>query len=117
MAAIFTTDTDKARVEAAQALLARVTSDGGADISLGSEIVDALGAPAIIGDPTSSVDAALWLADWIGQDRAAVMQAASEDRKRRVATGADLGCDSDPARIVCAMVLRLHIADLDRRPL
>jgi hypothetical protein len=105
---IFSTDTQRERAAQVKVLLARLQSCPG-ERGLGVDIVDVVEAPRTIGDPTRQVDAALSLAKHLGQNPGEV--AASVFRFKRV------DCTvGEIARMLCAVVLRVHLAKLEGAP-
>lgn len=106
---LHSTDTQIAQAVTLKLLHARLETGHGEDRGLGADILDAVDAPRTIGNPCSGVDAGLALAGWLGQQPAEV--AASVFGRKTAACSAD-----QLARMLCAAVLRVHIANLERPP-
>lgn len=100
-------------------LLAIVEAGQGEDRGLGVDVVDALGLPRTIGDPTSCIDCALAVADELKQCRADTLGAAWTTLRNLIVMGkirkAEVGGE-DFARTILSVVLRVHIARLEACP-
>lgn len=106
---MFTTDMQRDHAAAVKLLLGRIETGRGEDRILGADIVDALDAPRSIGNPTCEFDAAFRLATWLRQDPVAVTASVFREKKP-VCTRDQL------ARLLCATILRVHLANLERAP-
>lgn len=100
-------------------LLDRVEGGQGEDRDLGLDIVDALGLPRTIGDPTSCIDCALAVADELRQCRVDALAAGWTTLRGQITAGKirkpEVGSD-DFARTILSVVLRVHIARLEACP-
>lgn len=120
MVSLFASDRHIARANALRPLLARLEAATGEDRVLGADILNALGAPMLIGDATGSMDSAFNLAAWLRCARGDLLHRAAIQIKVRVARGgwkqADQVCSADVARTMTLIVLRVELAKLERSP-
>ena len=119
MTGLFATDVQRACAADLRRLLKRLEGGEGEDRALGADIVNALDAPPMIGDPTGCIDCALHLADALKQDGVDVLASAVVDLRQRVLSGWKRGGEittADAARAISAIVLRVYIAKLEKAP-
>lgn len=106
---LFATDAQRDLAAAIKVLLARIEIGHGEDRALGADIIDVVDAPRSIGNPTWEFDAAFTLATWLQQDPVAVVSSVFREKQSR--------CTRDQlARMLCATILRVHLANLERAP-
>lgn len=106
---LFTTDAKREQAAAIALLLARIDGGQGEDRILGADIVDTVDAPRSLGNPVGQVDAALALATWLKQDPIAVVTSVLREKSAE--------CSHNRlARKLCATILRVHLANLERAP-
>lgn len=115
---VFTPDATRDAAAELKLLLARVDA-GDKNPKLGADILEAAGAPMLIGDPTAFFSSAINLAEHLGQRCHDLLKACTEETKRRVRAG-ELAhseiTEADVARIACWIALKVHIAKLERAP-
>jgi hypothetical protein len=109
------TDAERERAAELRKLLARVEAGRGEDRPLGADILNALDAPTLIGDPTACLDCTLNLAQAIGQDMLEVLGAAMRYAVAMAKEGKTITVE-DVARIACSIALRVHVAKIEGAP-
>lgn len=109
MTAMHMTDAQRDLAAMIKMLLARVETGHDLDYALGADVIDALDAPRSIGNPVAQVDAALALAAWLKQDPIAVVQSVLRDKTAECS-------HYRLARMTCAVLMRVHLANLERAP-
>lgn len=105
---MFTSDRDRDLAGSVKLLIGRLEAGRGADRALGADILEAVGARATMGDPTDSVDCVLHLAEFLGQ--ASVRALSKTQQKHPLASPGEI------ARLMCATVLIIHLAKIERAP-
>jgi hypothetical protein len=115
-----TTDAQRAQAVALRRLLIRLENGEGEDRALGADILNALDAPTLIGDPTGCMDCAFNLAEWLCQPRSDVLNRATVRLRDRVVIdgwkSAETISAADVARAMTMIILRVHLATLERAP-
>ncbi len=106
---LHTSDDDRARAAEVRLLIVRLEASAAADPDLGYDIVDACCAPRTIGDPAIAVDAALILAERLGQRAGDVIGAVLRSKRAPMSR-------EEIARAMCLVILRIHLAKLERAP-
>jgi len=113
---------DALRTQAAEVrrLLIRLENGDGADRALGQDILLAVDAPLTIGDPTGELDSAYHLASYLKQPTLTLHVRCGHVVRSRIDRGgwksADQVTNADIARATTAIVLRVHLANLERAP-
>lgn len=116
---IFTSDIQRAHAADVRRLLIRVENGVGEDRALGADILEITGAPAMIGDPIGCIDCALYLVEFLEQDRLIAIERVSKNLAGRVRAGwktTDAISISDVARAICALALKVYLGRMERAP-
>lgn len=108
MTPLFTSDKQREHAADLKRLIARLEAGHGPDRQLGADILEAVAAPATMGDPTASVDCCLHLAEFLKQSAVRSLGKTQQSHP-----------NADPrhiARLMCAKVLIIHLAHVERKP-
>lgn len=105
---MFATDQQRRLAIQVNSLIARLEAAHGEDRGLGADIVETIGAPTTIGDPTSSIDCVLHLAEHLKQSSTRLLWKVQQIKPEPQ--------PSHLARIMCARVLIIHLATLMKAP-
>jgi hypothetical protein len=118
-ARLFTSDEQRARAIEVRRLLLRLENGEGEDRGLGADVLDALAAPAEIGDVTGCMDCAYHLARHLGQSTLNLHVRVGFKMRERVDGGwksAAAVTGADVARATTAIVLKVYLVKLERAP-
>lgn len=116
---IHMTDAQRAAAADVRRLLVRLQNGEGEDRALGADILNALDAPSLTLCPVSFMDGAAQLTGLLGYPRTEICNAAAKVLRERVLTGWKDGRDitaADLARAMTTVLLKLHLAKLERAP-
>lgn len=119
MTTIYRTDAEREQAIELRRLLIRLQNGEGEDRPLGADIVNAIGAPAELGDPTGCLDCALHLADYLKFSRIETLAWAVHTLRDKVRQGwkpADGISHADAARTITCIVVKCQIARLEGSP-
>jgi hypothetical protein len=118
-ARLFTSDDQRARAIEVRRLLLRLENGEGEDRNLGADILNAIDAPTLIGDVTGCMDCAYHLARHLGQSTLNLHVRVGFKMRERVDCGWKSAAEvtgADVARAMTAIVLKVHLAQLERAP-
>lgn len=117
---LFTSDAARSRAADIRRLMIRLENGDGADRALGQDILLAVDAPLTMGDPTGELDSAYHLATFLKQPTLDLHVRCGRAVRERIARGGwkapDLVTNADIARATTIIVLRVHLANLERAP-
>jgi hypothetical protein len=109
LTALHTKDAQRDLAAKIRALLTRIEGGRGLDYALGVDVLDVFDAQHSMGNPVVQIDAALALGQRLNQDLMDIVRSIMR-AKAPECTPYLL------ARMACSIVLRVHIAMLERRP-
>lgn len=116
----FTPDALRAQAVEIRRLLLRLENGDGEDRDLGADILLAVDAPMTIGDPTGQMDSAYHLASFLKQPTLNLHVRCGQRVRSRIEAGnwktVDAVTNADIARQTTIIVLKVHLANLERAP-
>ena len=118
-ARLFTSEAARAQAIEVRRVLLRLQNGDGEDRGLGADVLNAVEAPTTIGDVTGCVDCAYDLARFLKQSTLNLHVRCGLKIRDRINEGwklADQVTNADMARTMTIIVLRVHLANLERAP-
>lgn len=116
---LFTPEASRLQAIEVRRVLLRLTNGDGEDRQLGADVLEAVEAPPTIGDVTGCFDCAWALAEELKQSTLNLHVRTGFEVRKRIDEGwksADKVTNADIARAMTVIVLRTHLANLERAP-